>query len=175
MRNRNQSTFPVLALFLAAALLAVGLAALDLEGAYNIILDGFETRAVDPEGKSQWEIRGVKAKLRGGLYDLEDIRLIVHLESGRQVNITSPHCIFDQARGIASSEAPLKVVSEDMTLAGVGYDLAAARKVLRIRSQVKMTLRKVGSNLSPADVFGTFDPTRQAPGETAPDSKEEKK
>lgn len=174
MRNRNQPILPALALILAAVLLAVQLRALDLDGAHNIVLDGFETRAADPDGKSQWEIRGVRAKLRGGLYDLEDIRLVVHLDSGRRVDIESPRCVFDQARGIASSDAPLKVVSEDMTLVGEGYDLAAARKVLRIRNQVKMTIRKVGSHLSPADVFGTFGPARHTPGETTPDTKENK-
>ncbi len=130
------------------------LLALDFEGGQNITLDGFETRGASHEGKTEWVLNGAKARLRGGLYELDDIRLIVYLENGDKAEITSPRCVFDQARGIARSDAPLKVVSQDMTLEGEGYDLATERKVLRIRSRVRMTVRKAGSRLSPVDVFG---------------------
>jgi len=143
------------------------LLAVDFEGGDNVTLDGFETRGAGRDGKTEWVLHGGRARLRNGLYELNDIRLIVYLEEGdNQAEITSPRCVFDQARGIARSDAPLKVVSLDMTLEGEGYDLATDRKVLRIRSRVKMTVRKVGDHLSPIDVFGDLGkPRPPAPGD----------
>ena len=40
-----------------------------------------------------------------------------------------------------------------MSLDGVGYDIATDRKVLRIRSQVRMKVRKFGADLSPDEIF----------------------
>lgn len=168
---------PTYIVFRLAAVVTVGLSlhvltALDFEGAQTITLDGFETRAVNPDGKTEWELRGQTAKLRGGLYDLSDIRLAVHLEDGRRVDLASPRCTFDHARGIVRSDAPLEVVSADMALAGVGYDLAIDRNILRIRSQVRMTLRKLGTRLVPSDVFGNLDHRpRQDDGEEEPANK----
>lgn len=153
MRTITANPFP-LALLVCLFLGLSALPAFDFEGSQAITLDGFETRGASHEGKTEWVLNGAKARLRGGLYELDDIRLIVYLEDSSQAEITSPRCVFDQARGIARSDAPLKVVSQDMTLTGEGYDLATERKVLRIRSRVKMTVRKAGYRLSPVDVFG---------------------
>jgi len=155
MRTRIPNPFQTAALLSVLALSA--LLAFDFEGGHAVTLVGFETRGTSKDGKEEWQLHGEKARLRGGLYQLDRIRLVVHLENNSRATVTSPKCVFDQTRGIAHSDAPLHVVSEEMTLEGVGYDIAADRKVLRIRSQVKMTLRKVGGGMSPEDVFGPLD------------------
>lgn len=172
MRTRTTNSSALITL-LSLLLGVSALLAIDFEGGENVTLDGFETRGAGRDGKTEWVLHGGTARLRGGLYELNDIRLIVYLEGGNQAEITSPRCVFDQARGIARSDAPLKVVSQDMTLEGEGYDLATDRKVLRIRSRVKMTVRKVGDHLSPMDVFGDLGkPWQPAPGKNAQDKRE---
>ena len=171
MRTRTKNPLPLVALLGLLLGLSV-VPAVDLGGQQTVTLNGFETRGAGHDGKTEWVLHGDKARLRGGLYELDDIRLIVYLGGGNQAEITSPRCVFDQARAIARSDAPLKVVSQEMTLEGEGYDLATDRKILRIRSRVKMTVRKVGAHLSPIDVFGDLGKPRQpAPG-TAQDQPE---
>jgi hypothetical protein len=136
---------------LLICLLAVALPAIDFRGAQTVTLDGFETRGT---GKAQWELYGKTARLHGGLYELDSIRLVVYREDGSRATITSPKCTFDPTKRVAFSDAPIKVVSEGMTLEGVGYDFAIDRKRLRIRSQVKMRAKQLGSELSAEEVFG---------------------
>ena len=152
MRIASQISLPQAAL-LAAVLAAFVLTAADFEGGHTVTLDGFETRGTDEDGKAEWELHGQKARMKGGLYHLADIRLVVHLEQDRQATVTSERCVFDQSRGIAHSDAPLHVVSEEMSLDGVGYDIATDRKVLRVRSQVRMKVRKLGAGMSPDEIF----------------------
>ena len=161
MRTRIPNPFQTAALF-STVLALSSLLAFDFEGGHTVTLVGFETRGAGKDGKEEWQLHGEKARLRGGLYQLDRIRLVVHLENNRRATVTSPKCMFDQTRGIAHSDAPLHVVSEEMTLEGVGYDIAADRKVLRIRSQVKMTVRKVGGGMSPEDVFGPLGGTPES-------------
>jgi hypothetical protein len=150
---RTRASQPYVAALLAC-LLALVLPALDFQGGQTVTLSGFQTRGTDDDGKAQWELHGKTARLRGGLYRLDTIQLVVYLEDGDRVTITSPRCIFDQARGIARSDAPIKVVSEEMTLEGEGYDFDINRKLLRVRSRVKMKLKKAGAHLSAEEVFG---------------------
>jgi hypothetical protein len=172
---KQNATISLLALLVFCAILPAPCPADDLLGGKTVVLEGFETRGTDKDGKPQWELHGEKARLRGGQYRLEDILLAVYLEQGGKATITSPRCVFDQARGIASSDAPLRVKSEEMTLQGEGYDFSIERRVLRIRSHVTMNVKKVGDHMSIADVFGPLAPEEKPAAKAeAPESQKDK-
>lgn len=111
------------------------------------ILENFCTRGGKGQSGSSvdtWELRGSKAVVRGRTYALKTVRLSMAAKDGRVFVVTSPNCVFDQDTGVARSEAPVRIVGEDATIDGVGYDVSMAQRRVRIRSSVHITLRVAG-------------------------------
>jgi hypothetical protein len=110
----------------------------------GVVLHGFQTRGAGGKNKTPWELSGAKATIREGFYELEDFKVILHLEDGSEAVLTSPACKYDESRGVAESNAPIRVESDAMTLEGIGYDVLLEEKKLRVRSNVRMTIRREG-------------------------------
>jgi hypothetical protein len=142
MRHFRQPAFVCLAAFLVAGTCPLPTGALDFGPKTGAVLYGFQTRSAGGAGKTRWELSGGRAVLREAWYELEDFRLTLHLEDGSTAVLTSPRCRYDEAGGTASSPAPIQVVGDQLTLRGVGYDMLLDKKKLRIRSKVRMTIRR---------------------------------
>ena len=136
MANKHYS----FAIVCILALAGPALAAFDLGTDTGITMQGFRTQGQGANGTT-WSLYGAKAVIRGKLYELRDIVVVMQTADGRRTTIRSPECVYKQATELIESDAPVHVVGDDLDLRGVGYDILLASKKLRIRDKVSMTVR----------------------------------
>lgn len=127
---------------LAGILFLPLVSAFDFGAKTGAVLYGFQTRGITSKNNTQWVLSGARATIGKGWYQLEEFKLILHQENGEKIILTSPRCRYEEVAGVAESGAPIRVVGDNLSLQGVGYDILLGKRRLRIRSQVRMTIRR---------------------------------
>jgi len=87
-------------------------------------------------------IYGAKAKTVGVLTYLDDLRLEWFDGSMDKVKafVTTPFGIYDRATKIVKGDREVSFKSESMTVEGVGFEAHIQKKMIKVSSEVKVTL-----------------------------------
>jgi len=172
--NRNCSTsehrvcwFAVLFAGLVALVVCTGF---DFASIQQVKLSDFKSRGCNEDGKLSWELWGASAEVRGPKAQLEKVRLTFYLKDGERVLLTSPRCSFNQATQIGKSDEAIHVESQVMTLDGVGYDVLAETHKVRIRSNVRMIIKRKAGALKNADPFAGLGKREPVPPKKGKDA-----
>jgi lipopolysaccharide export system protein LptC len=144
--NQNTAKFACLLLGLSISLARAGAPDLGV-----LILKDFRTRSADQTDPTGWEVTGKRAEVRGSIATLQQVQVVLNGKTA-PATITSPDCVFNRSTNLVTSKAPLHLVSKQMTLDGVGYDLDPQKQTLHIRSKVKMIIKGLlDRDLPPSD------------------------
>ena len=144
-------------------LVVVACCAFDLNHVQHVTLEDFRSRGCHENGKGSWELHGAKAEVRGPRVQLEGVDLLFHLEDGEKVRLTSPACSFNQATQMGESDEPIHVQSQTFVLDGVGYDVLANTHRIRIRSKVRMVIKRKVGTLKGTDPFAGVGRAKHIP------------
>lgn len=140
---------------LALAALALGGAELDQNG--TVTLRGFRTQGRSEDG-TRWFLEGREAVVRGTVFDVSGAVMRLVSEDGRTARITADQCRYYQESGLVESEAPVRVDTGDVALAGVGFDVLVAERRLRIRNAVRMEVPRIPGGGAGLGLPGTEGP-----------------
>lgn len=110
------------------------------------VLD-FHTQGLDDTGKAAWSLNGGEAEVRGNVTEMNNIRANFIMEGGKNIIINSPSCRFMHNLRELKSDAPLTLTAEGITATGIGYDVYLDSRLLRIRSTVKIIVKRNKLNL----------------------------
>jgi len=137
MQNKRFNLRILLPMLLLAALASVGAGT-----SSQVALGEFRTRGITADEKASWRLTGGSADSAGGdMVNLTNAELTFTTEAKEKIVVTSPNCQFNRQTKTGSSEAPLHVEHERLSVDGVGYDVLADQQELHIRSKVKMKIR----------------------------------
>ncbi len=106
----------------------------------SILLRDFKMRGVKTDGQPHWDLFGQAADVHGVMADIRGIRLLLYLDGGDRMEITSPSCRFDRVGKIGESDAEIKVRGQRLEMEGIGYNLLAEAQSLTVRSRVRMLI-----------------------------------
>ena len=140
----------LLALFLLAFLPCVSAQSI-LGSSMTVRVDGFSTMGRTPDGMVAWELRGKFAEITANITDVRDYQLFLRREKGPLYKIRSYKCRYINALHEIKSSAPVFLESEGIVASGIGYDLFLDSHVLRIRSNVKIDVKR--TKLNTADMI----------------------
>lgn len=134
----------------------------------TIEFDDFVMRGRDEQGRESWELHGEHATMQGTIVQIEGLDLQLFTANGSSVTrVLSPHCTFNKTTRTGQSPAHLRVVNDNMTLEGMGYDLLADQQKLKVRSEVTMWIRHVRASVedeADADANNATDTKKPQPG-----------
>jgi len=151
MVQRNSNWRRVVGLLcLCAAATGLGF---DFGPGARLTMSGFQTKGRHDDGGVAWTLNGGKATVKGVLVEMEKVRLTFLFRDGEAVLITSPRCSFNQTTEAGQSDAPIHVEGKTIRLDGVGYDIWTEKQKLRVRSQVRMVIRRAGGVLEKVRVL----------------------
>ena len=112
-----------------------------LFGSGNITVSGFQTRGLNQEGAVEWELFGRQATVKGTITELETFKIFLMRAADRPFELTSPHCRYNHNLAEVKSDAPVYLTSDGIAISGLGYDVFLDRKVVLIRSTVRIVLK----------------------------------
>ncbi|MBR0458817.1 MAG: LPS export ABC transporter periplasmic protein LptC [Victivallales bacterium] len=129
-------------------ILLLGILASSLFAAENKLFKGelkvesFHTQGMEKDGKIAWELEGETADLHGKVIELSLITARITQENGRDARLKSTSCRFLQSLKEVKSDAPLELVAPGVLATGIGYDIYLDKKIVRIRSTVRIVLQR---------------------------------
>ncbi|HRZ86579.1 MAG TPA: LPS export ABC transporter periplasmic protein LptC [bacterium] len=78
--------------------------------------------------------------LSGGQVEITDIKTKIFCEDGREVDVTSPRAVFNKNTRDVTTDAPVRVVTRDMIIDGIGLFWNPNNKLIEIKENVKVEL-----------------------------------
>lgn len=99
----------------------------------KIIINNFKT------GGTDYVINGRKAVISGHRVKIWDVEAFFYRE-GNDIRLTSPECDYDQIKKLGYGDRPVQVMTESMTINGVGFDLDVAQGRIVIRNNVRVRI-----------------------------------
>ncbi len=105
-------------------------------------VEQFHTQGMAPDGKVAWELDGESADLQGKVVELSSFTARIAQEDGRDARLKSTSCRFLQSLKEVKSDAPLELVAPGLFATGIGYDIYVEKKIVRIRSTVRIVLQR---------------------------------
>jgi hypothetical protein len=134
---------PCLLLSLLALLAAAPASAENIFGVGgNLEVAGFVSRGLDSAGRTEWELRGDEAQIRGQSTELNDFQLVFKGKEGDDFTLSSPRCRYLHSAAEVKSDAPVFVEGPGMQISGIGYDVYLDAKIVMIRSTVTMKIKQ---------------------------------
>lgn len=132
------TTFVTWLFFAAAVLHAQGVSGVGEE----LTLSRFHTNGLDAKGRMAWTLDGAAAEVRGSLTFIRDFQASITPEEGRPFQLSSAQCRFMHNLREVKSDSPLLVESDGLRASGIGYDIYLDRRIVRIRSAVKIVIKR---------------------------------
>ena len=108
----------------------------------TVKVEGFSTQGSSPDGKIVWELDGKDAELSVNITEVRDFTLNIQLKDGMRYAVRSFFCRYVNALHEIKSSSPLILESEAITASGIGYDIFLDSHILRIRSCVRINVKK---------------------------------
>jgi len=108
----------------------------------NLQVAGFVSRGLDSAGRTEWELRGEKAQIRGQNTELSDYKIVFKGKDGDDFTLSSPRCRYLHSAAEVKSDAPVFVEGRGVQISGIGYDVYLDAKVVMIRSTVTMKIKQ---------------------------------
>ena len=108
----------------------------------NLQVAGFVSRGLDSAGRTEWELRGEKAQIRGQSTELSDYKIVFKGKDGDDFTLSSPRCRYLHSAAEVKSDAPVFVEGRGVQISGIGYDVYLDAKVVMIRSTVTMKIKQ---------------------------------
>lgn len=108
----------------------------------NLQVAGFVSRGLDSAGRTEWELRGEKAQIRGQSTELSDYKIVFTGKDGDDFTLSSPRCRYLHSAAEVKSDAPVFVEGRGVQISGIGYDVYLDAKVVMIRSTVTMKIKQ---------------------------------
>lgn len=143
----------------------------------NLQVEGFISRGLDGHGRTEWELRGEQAQIRGQVTELTRFEVVFMDQRRGDFTLGSPRCRYLHSAGEVKSDAPVFVHGRGVAISGIGYDVYLDEKIVLIRSAVKMTIKQQQRRQrSLRDGLRRVQPSEQKAAATrkAPDSSGEK-
>lgn len=113
---------------------------------------GVRVPQINDQGVRTSMLTGRQVRMHPGRpMEITDLMVYFFEEDGETVRmrIQSPFCIFDSARGRATSEEAIRVEAERFTIDGRGFEYRVAAQRIEIFSDVKVVLRNLGGDPPP--------------------------
>lgn len=108
-------------------------------------IEKFEFPDRDENGALQRKISGDRARLQpDGVLDIENARVEFYSSNKVTMVFTSPRCLMDRAHNRATTDAPVRIERDNMTITGIGGDWDGEKSILAVRSNMQMVLRQAG-------------------------------
>lgn len=118
-------------------------------------VSGFRVPSYDKDGNLTSQMFGESARIRpDGTVDITDLRMdfyaagTVGTNREMAMRVTSPHCVYDRAAGVATSDAPVRIARDNMVVTGVGFRWTSSKERLEILGQSKVVLKDVKRNIN---------------------------
>ena len=108
----------------------------------NLQVAGFVSRGLDSAGRTEWELRGEKAQIRGQSTELSEYKIVFTGKDGDDFTLSSPRCRYLHSAAEVKSDAPVFVEGRGVQISGIGYDVYLDAKVVMIRSTVTMKIKQ---------------------------------
>ena len=105
-------------------------------------VDDFMSQGRTEDGAADWQLFGKSAEVSANITDVRNIRILLKIKDGVVYNVSSHSARYVNALREIKSSAPLLVESEGLKASGIGYDVFLDKKVLRIRSNVKIDVER---------------------------------
>lgn len=113
----------------------------------NLEVAGFVSRGLDSAGRTEWELRGDEAQIRGQSTELSDFQIVFKGKEGDDFTLSSPRCRYLHSAAEVKSDAPVFVEGRGVRISGIGYDVYLDAKIVMIRSTVTMKIKQRKGNL----------------------------
>jgi 3-deoxy-D-manno-octulosonate 8-phosphate phosphatase (KDO 8-P phosphatase) len=108
-------------------------------------IEKFQFPERDENGALVRTVAGDRAWLKtDGVMDIENARVEFYSSNRLTMVFLSPRCLLDRAKNRATTEAPVRIERENMTITGIGGDWDGDKATVNIRSNTQMTLRGGG-------------------------------
>jgi hypothetical protein len=108
----------------------------------NLQVGGFVSRSLDSSGRTEWELRGDEAHIRGQSTELNDFTIVFMQKDSADYTLSSPRCRYLHSAAEVKSDAPVFVEGDGMSISGIGYDVYLDAKIVIIRSTVMMKIKQ---------------------------------
>lgn len=108
----------------------------------NLQVAGFVSRGLDSSGRTEWELRGDEAKIRGQSTELRDFQIVFRGKSRDDFTLSSPRCRYLHSAAQVKSDAPVFVEGRGVWISGIGYDVYLDARIVMIRSTVTMKIKQ---------------------------------
>ncbi|MCC5847238.1 MAG: LPS export ABC transporter periplasmic protein LptC [Verrucomicrobia bacterium] len=108
----------------------------------------FRVPEIDENGVMTSMLTGQSARMVVGKpLEIQELAILFYAEDGETVRmkITSPTCLYDDRRGIATSEDEVKIEGDQFTIEGKRFEYRANAQRLEIFEDVTVELRNVMS------------------------------
>jgi 3-deoxy-D-manno-octulosonate 8-phosphate phosphatase (KDO 8-P phosphatase) len=108
-------------------------------------IEKFEVPERDEDGNLKWKLGGDKALIRpDGLMDILNVRAEFYSSNKVDMVFTTPVALLDRANKHATTDAPVKIVRDNMIVTGIGGEWTDTNSSFIVRSNVRVIL--TGSN-----------------------------
>lgn len=107
-------------------------------------MKGFRIPEYDESGAKTSELTGDLARMKGG-GDVEITNLKIEFYDGDEIKaeVTSPKCIYNQDKEVATSESTVRLSRENMVVTGKGFAYSRGSQLFKIYSEAKVVIKDV--------------------------------
>ncbi len=155
MKNTiNQFEARLAAKVMAVCLLAVCLIGLAQNGPQGFVGKKINVRdLVLPQlkktGEKDWVLRAKQGVSSGNSFLLKKVHIVVYRtkKEGGNTELRTSECIYDRSRKIGRGDKPVNIRTGNMVINGEGFDMDGKRKVIVIRSKVRVKIFNNDRNL----------------------------
>lgn len=123
------------------------------------VIKGFRYPIYDNQGQSKMEIAGDAQVLPQGLVKIFNLRMTFYEEGKMVMHVTTPSCLYDQAKQTAMSTAQVRVTRAEIKITGRGFDWNEKDGRIRINNNTRVVLQKT----EPKSYFGAESMTTSTP------------
>jgi len=113
----------------------------------DVFVKDFRTRGQSGSDGSTWVMEGKDARTTSKLTRLKHFKVIFEQVNGKRWLLRSSSCNFMHTLREAKSDSAITLESEGIKASGIGYDIFLEQRIVRIRSTVKMVVRRDNFNL----------------------------
>ena len=130
----------IIVIFMLA--LTAGYAQNILGGSMVVHVDDFMSQGRAEDSGADWKLFGKSAEVSANITDVRSIKIQIKLKDGVAYNLSSHSARYVNALHEIKSSAPILLDSEGLKASGIGYDVFLDKKILRIRSNVKIDIER---------------------------------
>lgn len=102
----------------------------------------FHTQSLLKDGKYSWMLDGRDAVANGNLLELKNFALVFLPDNGQEYDVTSSECRFLYSLREVKSDAAIQIKSTGISASGIGYDIHLDKRMVRIRTTVKIVIQR---------------------------------